>query len=34
MAKSIIANREVNADITILVDTNLMHRITRVKVNP
>lgn len=34
MAKSIIANREVKADITLLVDTNLMHRITRVKVNP
>jgi hypothetical protein len=31
MAKSIIANREVKADITFLVDTNLMHRITRVK---
>lgn len=34
MAKSIIANREVKADITLLVDTNLMHRITRVKVKP
>ena len=31
MAKSIIANRKVKAAITFLVDTNLMHRITRIK---
>jgi hypothetical protein len=34
MARTIVANRQVNADITFLVDTRLMHRITRVKINP
>ena len=33
MAKSIVSGRKLNADITIFVDTNLMHRIARVKIN-
>lgn len=33
MAKSIPNGRKANADITIFVDTNLMHRIARVKLN-
>lgn len=33
MAKTIPNGRKVNADITIFVDTNLMHRIARVKLN-
>lgn len=33
MAKSIPNGRTANADITIFVDTNLMHRIARVKLN-
>ncbi len=34
MAKVIPANREVNADLTIKVDTRAIHRITRIKINP
>ena len=33
MAKTIPNGRKANADITIFVDTNLMHRIARVKLN-
>ncbi len=33
MAKTLPNNRKLNADITIFVDTNLMHRIARVKIN-
>lgn len=33
MAKTIPNGRKVNADITIFVDTNLMHRIARIKLN-
>lgn len=34
MAKTIPTGRELNADLTFFVDTNLMHRITRIKINP
>jgi len=33
MARTIVSGRKLNADITIFVDTNLMHRIARVKIN-
>lgn len=33
MASNIPSGRKVNTDITIFVDTNLMHRIARVKIN-
>ncbi|MEY3965691.1 MAG: hypothetical protein RL263_860 [Bacteroidota bacterium] len=34
MANVIPANREVNADLTIKVDTRAIHRVTRIKINP
>jgi hypothetical protein len=34
MANVLPANREVNADLTIKVDTRAIHRITRIKINP
>jgi hypothetical protein len=33
MASNIPSGRKVNTDLTIFVDTNLMHRIARVKIN-
>lgn len=34
MANVLPANREVNADLTIKVDTRAIHRVTRIKINP